>query len=255
MLKKIKKIIFLINCFFDKKLFLNSLKSQNNNQEADFINSIEKFINKKVFFEIGYGLTEFNCSNLIKKNFYGYLVDANKKNFIVMSILNKIHKLNLKLINIFIDKQNVKNLVSKVEGGIFSIDIDGNDYWVLKEILKYKKSFDLIIVEYNASFLDLSISVIYDKNFDRFKKHPSGLYHGASLKAFIKLLKENGYCLIKTIGGVNAFFIKREILLKNSLVELTFNESYEEGYLRNLWSSSNAKEQFEKVKHMNFANI
>ena len=52
-----------------------------------------------------------------------------------------------------------------------------------------------------------SVTVPYEPDFDRFKKHKSGYYHGASLKALTKLGKEKGYSLICSDSNrVNAFF-------------------------------------------------
>ena len=51
--------------------------------------------------------------------------------------------------------------------GCLSLDIDGNDYWILKKIINENICPEVIITEYNASFLDKSISVPYDESFDR----------------------------------------------------------------------------------------
>ena len=65
----------------------------------------------------------------------------------------------------------------------------------------------------------------------------------------------SGYSLVKTTGGNNAFFVKRESLKKFNLNELTFNEAFEESKLRNSWSGINAKEQFEKIKNLEFIEV
>ena len=59
-----------------------------------------------------------------------------------------------------------------------------------------------MIVEYNSTFLNKSITTPYDENFERHDKHESGWYHGASLKAFIKLF--NDY---------KSFFLKIDLIL------------------------------------------
>ena len=47
-----------------------------------------------------------------------------------------------------------KAIVKKNDGklGVLSVDIDGNDYWILKKLLIHFKP-EIICVEYNASFL------------------------------------------------------------------------------------------------------
>jgi hypothetical protein len=108
-----------------------------------------------------------------------------------------------------------KYAYDQLEGlDIFSIDLDGNDYWIVN-------SLDLdevivVVVEYNPVFgADLSISVPKEDDFDRSKKHSSNLYYGASLRAFINLMKYKGFDFIGTNGaGSNAFFVKSEMFSK-----------------------------------------
>ena len=70
---------------------------------------------------------------------------------------------------------------------------------------------DIIICEYNAVFGNKDeITVQYKNNFDRTKFHYSNLAFGASLPAFINLLKKKNYYFIGTnSNGVNAFFLKK----------------------------------------------
>ena len=57
-----------------------------------------------------------------------------------------------------------------------------------------------------------SITIPYDDNFVREKKHFSGQYWGASIKAFNDLMKSRGYFLVgSNMAGNNLFFV-REVL-------------------------------------------
>jgi hypothetical protein len=89
--------------------------------------------------------------------------------------------------------------------GILSIDIDGNDYWFLKELIETRPA--VISVEYNSTFGLDPITVPYDPEFDRHEKHLSGWYHGASLTALCNLCAVYGYGLAAVSeAGANAFF-------------------------------------------------
>ena len=92
-----------------------------------------------------------------------------------------------------------------------SIDIDGNDYWILEEINNFYPS--IIVCEFNSIFGDkFKLSVPYEKDFVRNKKHYSNLYFGSSIKALISLLKSKGYFFLGTGSrGVNAFFVKDQL--------------------------------------------
>ena len=79
-------------------------------------------------------------------------------------------------------KEMVARLKNDVpaEIDLLSIDIDGNDYWVWQAM--NATSPRVVVIEYNASMgAERSISTQYDPAFDRWKKHDSGYYHGASL--------------------------------------------------------------------------
>ena len=93
---------------------------------------------------------------------------------------------------------------------LLSIDIDGNDLWVWEAV--QRTSARLVVVEYNASFgPSRSVSVPYDPGFDRMARHPSGIYHGASLTALTRVAARKGYVLTGCDShGVNAFFVRSD---------------------------------------------
>ena len=95
---------------------------------------------------------------------------------------------------------------------MLSLDIDGNDYWILDEIKNLNS--DIVVCEYNPIFGDLQcITTIYDPNFVRSDKHYSNLYFGCSILALINLMKKKGYTFLGTNSkGMNAFFVKNEKL-------------------------------------------
>ena len=189
-------ILKVARIFLNKDNYFSKFKSQSENNEKIFITKFYSKFETKFFLEIGFHWFQFNCMGLIEKNFEGFLIDGGKKkNIIVMKLLCYFHKFKVKVLHLFVKTNNILKILPK-KLGILSIDIDGNDYWILKEILSSKSNIEMIVVEYNASFLDKSITVPYDENFNRHSKHKSGMYHGASLKAFIKLLNSYNYYFI-----------------------------------------------------------
>jgi hypothetical protein len=95
---------------------------------------------------------------------------------------------------------------------ILSIDINGNDYWVLKELSL--EGISIIVVEYNPIFGDIaSCTVPRNDIFNRTSEHSSNLYWGASLTAFIELLAIKKFTFVGTNRvGNNAFFCKFEFM-------------------------------------------
>lgn len=123
---------------------------------------------------------------------------------------------DLKILNEKINSKNI-NQILEMEGftseiDIFSLDIDGVDYWILE---KLPPNFSkIVIVEYNSIFgPDLEVSVPNINDFDRSNYHHSNLCFGASLKAMISLLEKKGFVFLgSTRSKVNAFFVlKTEI--------------------------------------------
>jgi hypothetical protein len=168
----------------------------------------------KIFVEIGtQDYRESNTRFLLRnKNFDGYLIEGDSKATKNIKRQRIYWKHNLTVKNKFVDKDNINKIVSDMKIpekiGLLSLDIDGVDYWVLKAL----KSLDasIVICEYNSLFgSKKSVTVPYDQNFDRTKKHFSNLYYGASINAFIDLMKSRNYFLLGTnTSGNNAFFMK-----------------------------------------------
>lgn len=102
---------------------------------------------------------------------------------------------------------------TQVMGGIdiLSLDIDGNDYWVLESLSL--QEIKIVVVEFNPYFGPRAISVPRTDAFDRTTEHSSWLYYGASLQAFAHLLKSKGFALVGTTrAGNNAFFVRQTLL-------------------------------------------
>ena len=193
------------------------------------IDSIE--IKNKTFIEFGIGnFFESNCRFLMMHdNWSGFVIDSSKE---LIEVLKKSYfywKYNLKSTNAFIHKENINNLLLKSEFdfdlGLLSIDIDGNDYYILEAINQYKPR--ILVVEYNSLFgSKRNISIPYIADFNRTKAHYSNLYFGASLRAITYIAKKKGYILVGCdSSGVNAFYIRKDLMNKK-LKKKSVEEAY-----------------------------
>jgi hypothetical protein len=132
----------------------------------------------------------------------------------VDSIL-RLWKNKLSIHNEYINSKNINSILNKYSFekniDVFSIDIDGIDYWVLEALPE--KISKIFVVEYNPYFgSEKEISAPNIENFDRFKYHSTGFCWGASLKAIINLMDKKGYTFIGTNRlNVNSFFILKEL--------------------------------------------
>jgi len=108
----------------------------------------------------------------------------------------------------------------------FSLDVDGIDYWILQKVLE-KISPRVITLEAHGIWKDLrSVVVPYKEDFNRYDIHED--YMGASIPAYIKLMKKNGYRLVAyNKYGFNLFFVKEE-LCGTYLPELAAQDSFKD---------------------------
>ena len=122
----------------------------------------------------------------------------------------------------FITKENIVSLFEKydvpVEFDFLSIDIDGNDYWVLKEVLK-KYSPRLIVAEFNGTIPNgVSKAMKYNPT------HCWGNndYYGFSFDACKKLGHEFDYVIIFQLHSTNMYLLRKDLVYWQNDFGVTF---------------------------------
>ena len=166
---------------------------------------------KKVFLEIGtQDYWESNTRYLLKSQMWkGYIIEGSKKDVEKIKMQKIYWQHDLNAICQFINDENINDIINKHIKekylGLLSIDIDGNDYWILKKI---KIESDIVVLEYNPIFGDIhKISILYEKNFVSIKKHFSNLYFGCSINALIDLMEKKKLCISwNKCSGHECFF-------------------------------------------------
>jgi hypothetical protein len=88
---------------------------------------------------------------------------------------------------------------------LISIDLDGNDLHIARELLASGARPDVFVVEYNGKFPPpIRFCIPYDPSFT----WDGSDYFGASLQSFVDLFREYGYLLVCcNVTGVSAFFV------------------------------------------------
>lgn len=173
---------------------------------------------EKIFVEFGVG--DYSESNtrflLCNDNWRGLIIDSGTahQNYLAASGLD--WRYDLQSVSAFIDADNIDALIRNAgiagDIGLLSIDLDGNDYWVLQAIEAVSPR--ILIVEYNSIFgPELSVVVPYRADFQRAKADVSNLYYGASISALIALAARKGFaCVGGNSAGNNVFFVRNDIL-------------------------------------------
>lgn len=197
-------------------------------------------IDAKSFIE--FGVEDYREANtrflLINNNWKGLIIDGSEANMNRVKSQDLYWRQNLTAVSQFVTRENINQLFSdngfKGEVGILHIDIDGNDYWVWKEINVIQPQ--IVIMEYNAVFMLNPWTIPYDPKFYRTDKHHSNLYFGASLAALNELAEQKGYSFVGCNShGNNAYFVRNDKLkglekvdVQKSFVNSEFRESRDE---------------------------
>ena len=171
--------------------------------EETYIDHILKNIPSidKTILELG-AWDGFHLSNtryFIEKSYKALLVDGDNHGN------EEVHKL-------FITKDNILPFLKEnklpIKFDFFNIDLDGNDIYIIDEILKdFRPS--LIVAEFNPIFSrEQSVAIKYDPNHTWSNDNYYGFSFGAGMKMAIK----NGYTCIFQNDNLNMYFVENNIL-------------------------------------------
>ncbi len=199
------------------------------------INSLE--IKNKTFIEFGAeDFAESNCRFLMMKdNWRGFIVDGSLSHIKSIKQSYFYWRYDLNACHAFITKNNINEILQHSgfaeDLGILSIDIDGNDWFILEAVSFYKPR--ILICEYNDVFgKERAISVPYDPQFNRTQKHYSNLYFGASISGITYLAEKKGYTLVGVNSNRNNAFFIRNDLVCTSVPKVDLDEIYEPSNIR-----------------------
>jgi hypothetical protein len=102
---------------------------------------------------------------------------------------------------------------------IISIDIDGNDFWILDKMLPHYKP-EIVIAEFNAMYTD-SRAIRY--NPDHVWAGDS--YYGFTFKAGEKLAELHGYKVIFQIADMNMIMVRADLIEGLHVPEVTYKQN------------------------------
>jgi hypothetical protein len=199
-------------------LFGHKLYSQHD-EDGIITEIFNRIKGSKSFIEIGIqDGTECNSVALLLTGWKGCWIegDSNYVQGIGRELGSTEFAGKLKVLNSFVDRNNIvalcrscNSFLSVDNVDFFSLDIDGNDYYIVEEMLKGGIRPSVFCVEYNGRFpLGMHIKIKYNRTHIWDKTE----YMGASLQAFIDLFSQHGYTLVCcNLIGINAFFVKDEL--------------------------------------------
>jgi hypothetical protein len=223
------------------------------------------------------GIIDFLCQQLLQSNRYFVEIgaaDGLENNTAWLAIAKKFsglmiegdallakrarkaiasYNLGVTVLNHFVDTHNIQVLLQEClfdDPDVFSLDIDGVDYYVMEALLQTHFHPKIIAVEYNSAFgPDRAVTIPYRANFNYTQADPSGLYYGVSIAAWRKLLAKYGYQFVTVdSNGVNAFFINPRCFSPEFIAELT-PKSFAENFYQRQKFKGDWTLQFARISH------
>lgn len=186
------------------------------NGEDGILDVLRKKLNthNRYFIEIGAadGIENNSAWLLVAEKYNGLLIEGSphlveraRRTVIGYSIGAEIH-------NMFVTQETVRDIKALAvhhDPDVFSLDIDGNDYYIAKAIFEAGFRPKIFVVEFNSVYgPQQSVTIEYAPDFVFTKAHPTHLYYGVSISGWRKFFEQRGYRFICVDrNGVNAFFV------------------------------------------------
>jgi len=215
----------------------------------------------RYFIEIGSsdGVENNSAFLAIVKKYSGLMIEGNKSASALSKKIMSSMNLGVEAINTFVTKDNVSVLLKSAlhsNPDFFSLDIDGNDYYVAENLFNAGLRPAIVAVEYNSTLGDeKALTINYQENFDFTKAHASELYYGVSIKAWKKFFESLNYKFVTVDqNGVNAFFLDPE-RFEDKFYKSIKGYDYKENFYELRKFKQNNNKRFELIKNMDFVNI
>lgn len=212
----------------------------------------------RYFIEIGAsdGIENNTAWLVVAEKYNGLMIEGNKSLAARADRVVKRYSIGAECKNLFVTRENISGLQSVAmhkDPDLFSLDIDGNDYYIAKAILEGGFKPKIFVVEYNSAYgPEECITVEYRDDFIFTTAHATKLYYGVSIAAWKKLFNAHGYQFITVDQhGVNAFFVNPNCFDVNFLSNIEGVSFVENQYQFTKFRSSWA-DQFKLIANQKF---
>ena len=143
---------------------------------------------------------------IVAENFNGIMIEGNPL------FASRAKLITRQCHNMFVtcdNVQKIKSMSSELYPDVFSLDIDGNDYYIAKAILEAGFRPKIFVVEFNSVYgPERSVTIEYQEDFIYTKAHPTHLYYGVSIMGWTNYFESQDYKFVTVdTNGVNAFYV------------------------------------------------
>ena len=168
----------------------------------------------RYFVEIGAsdGIENNSAWLVVAEKYNGLMIDGDPKQVQRARRTVANYSIGTQCHDMFVRKENVGKLRSMAfhhDPDVFSLDIDGNDYYIAEAIFEAGFRPRIFVVEYNSVYGPTrSLTIEYNPDFVMSRAHPTQLYYGVSISAWRKFFDRRGYRFVTVDrNGVNGIFV------------------------------------------------
>ena len=215
----------------------------------------------RYFIEIGSadGLQNNSSWLAVAEQYSGLMIDGNARLIERANRLIPYQSTGIECIQMFVNIKNVAQVKQRSlrnDPDVFSLDIDGVDYYIAKAVMETGLRPKIFVVEYNSAYgPENSLTIPYKHDFSFRKEHPSGLYYGVAISAWKKLFGKFGYRFITVDSkGINAFFVD-DSAFKDTFLKSIDGKSFVENVQQLRQHGGNFSSQFNLIKELAFTEV
>jgi hypothetical protein len=215
----------------------------------------------RYFIEIGSadGIQNNSSWLVVAEQYNGLMIEGDKRLVDRAKRLIPRYSIGVECLEMFVNSENIKELKSLSihdNPDVFSLDIDGIDYYIAKAIMDGGFRPKIFVVEYNSVYGPTqSMTIPYQDDFVFTKAHSTHLYYGVSICAWKKLFSQYGYRFITLDRqGVNAFFVDPACFSADFLNGVNKFNFVENSYQYKKFKGA-FKKQFELIADQEFVYI
>ncbi|HEY0703409.1 MAG TPA: FkbM family methyltransferase [Candidatus Acidoferrales bacterium] len=200
----------------ERRLLKSGYRVYSQADEDGILHEIFKRIGEgnRTFMELGVGNgLENNTLFLLVQGWSGIWLEGSEKKVAAAksNLATMIAAGRLEIHRQFVTASTIDKKIAGLTAGrdvdLLSIDLDGNDYYILETIGSISPR--VIVAEYNSKF---PADVPWIIEYNEAHRWDSTDYFGASLKSLETLLASKGYALVGcNLLGTNAFFVRRDL--------------------------------------------
>jgi len=229
------------------------------NEEDGIIDYLTRRIREpnRYFVEIGAsdGMENNAAWLAIARRYGGLMVEGDAASSIAShQLISGPGGLNIRVesLQLFVTRENATEIVRRSlhpNPDVFSIDIDGNDYYVMEAVLQAGFRPRICAVEYNSAFgptecVTIEYSEAHAVDFDDVG---GSLYYGVSINGWRHFFASHGYRFVTVeASGINAFFVDASEFDEEFTSALRGLEFQENGWQR-MRTRLGWEEQFELI--------